>query len=269
MRVRGGDVWRAARTPAGPVTVQLFRRDGDVVARAWGPGAVWALDAAPALAGEHDDDRGFSPRHPVVRELARRLVGVRLPRSGAVMQELVPTILEQKVTAIEARRAFTRMVGALSEPAPGPPGLLLPPAPERLAATPSWAFHPFGIERKRADTIRAASARAVRIEETTTMTPADAHRRLTAFPGVGEWTAAKVSLVAFGDPDAVPVGDFHLKHHVCFALAGLPRGDDDTMLELLEPWRGQRGRVARLLMMGGPTPPRYGPRLEPRAIAGI
>jgi hypothetical protein len=70
-----------------------------------------------------------------------------------------------------------------------------------------------------------------------------------------------------GDADAVSIGDFNIAHQVCWALAGRPRGDDATMLELLEPYRGQRGRVIRLLVAGGVTAPRFGPRLALRNIA--
>ena len=65
---------------------------------------------------------------------------------------------------------------------------------------------------------------------------------------------------AMGDPDAVAVGDFHLKNVVSFNLAGEPRGTDERMLELLAPYEGQRGRVVRLLMLDGKAPPAFGPR---------
>jgi hypothetical protein len=41
------------------------------------------------------------------------------------------------------------------------------------------------------------------------------------------------------------------------------------MLELLEPYRGQRGRAVRLLELSGIRAPRYGPRLAPRRIEAI
>ncbi|MBA3235486.1 MAG: DNA-3-methyladenine glycosylase 2 family protein, partial [Chloroflexi bacterium] len=66
--------------------------------------------------------------------------------------------------------------------------------------------------------------------------------------------------------DAVSVGDFHLPNLVSFALAGEPRSDDARMLELLEPFRGQRARVIRLLELSGIRIPRYGPRLSGRRI---
>ena len=74
-------------------------------------------------------------------------------------------------------------------------------------------------------------------------------------------------MVALGDADAVDVGDYWLKHVVSHALTGEPRGTDERMLELLEPWRGQRGRVCRLLLHGAPPLPRFGPRLPFRNLA--
>jgi 3-methyladenine DNA glycosylase/8-oxoguanine DNA glycosylase len=96
-----------------------------------------------------------------------------------------------------------------------------------------------------------------------------AYAALQAFPGIGPWTAAEVGLRAFGDPDAVSIGDFHLPNMVAFALAGEPRGTDERMLELLEPYRGHRGRVIRLLELGGTAAPRYGPRVSPRRIDAL
>ena len=99
--------------------------------------------------------------------------------------------------------------------------------------------------------------------------PAPAYARLRAIPGIGPWTAAEVGMRAFGDPDAVSVGDFHLPNMVAWALAGEPRGTDERMLELLEPYRGQRGRVLRLLELSGVGPPRRAPRLSPQPIDGF
>jgi len=107
------------------------------------------------------------------------------------------------------------------------------------------------------------------LEETVTMPYTDAHRRLTALPGIGPWTAAEVALVALGDPDAVSLGDYHLPHQVAFALAGETRANDERMLELLEPYRGNRARVIRLIVNGAPSPPRFGPRMPLRSIATI
>jgi hypothetical protein len=82
-----------------------------------GAGAAWAVAHAPALAGLADDDDGFEPgRHPVVAALRRRLPGVRIVRTAAVCEALLPSILEQKVTGLEARRSFRTLVRRLGRP---------------------------------------------------------------------------------------------------------------------------------------------------------
>ena len=269
LRLAAGEAWRATRTPDGPAAVHLVQEGHAVVAEAWGPGAARALEDAPALVGALDHPERLVAHHDVVRTLHGRLPGLRIPRTGAVAEALVATVLEQKVTGLEARASYRALVLALGEPAPGPAGaagMVVPPTPEAVAAAPSWAFHRWGVERKRADTIRRACARAARLEEAAAMALPDAYRRLQAFPGVGQWSAAEVALVALGDADAVPVGDYNLPSVVSWALAGQRRGTDPQMLELLEPYRGHRARVLRLLTAAGTHPPRRGPRFAPRAI---
>jgi 3-methyladenine DNA glycosylase/8-oxoguanine DNA glycosylase len=158
---------------------------------------------------------------------------------------------------------------ALGEPAPGPAGLRLPPDPARIAETPYFRFHRFGVERRRAEVIRAVCGGAASLEALIDGTPDEARVRLERFPGVGPWTSAEVRRLSFGDPDSVSVGDYHLPHVVAWALAGEERGTDERMLELLEPYRGQRGRVQRLLEASHISPPAFGPRMEPRAIERI
>jgi 3-methyladenine DNA glycosylase/8-oxoguanine DNA glycosylase len=264
-----GRVARATRTAEGPATVLLRAWNDRLEAEAWGPGAEAALDAVPALVGLADRPDALAPRHPLIAELVRRLPGLRLGRSGAVLESLVPAILEQKVTGSEASAAYRGLVRRYGEPAPGPLRLRLAPSAATIAALPYHAFHPLGVERRRADTIRLAALRAARVEEAAGLPLEAAYRRLRALPGVGAWTAAEVGMRAFGDPDAVSVGDYHLPGLVGWLLTGEARADDARMLELLEPYRGQRGRVIRLLEASGMRPPRRGPRMAPRAIAGI
>ncbi len=267
IRLARDEAWLAARTPAGPGTIHLRKVGETVEAQAWGDGAAALLDAAPALIGEEDEPERLVAHHPIIRRLQRVYVGLRLPRSGRVFQALLPTIFEQKVTGTEAFRAYAALLRAHGEPAPRPAGLLLPPAPETLAALPYHAFHPLGIERRRAEVVRRAAARAEWLEAAADA--GEATRRLTSLPGIGPWTAAEVVRCAFGDPDAVSVGDYHVPSMIAWALAGEARADDARMLELLEPYRGQRGRVQLLLEAGRVTAPRYGPRMAPRRIAAL
>jgi 3-methyladenine DNA glycosylase/8-oxoguanine DNA glycosylase len=269
IRFGGDGVWRAAGTPAGSASLRLEVRGRQLLADAWGAGAGWMIDRTPALLGFDDDPQAFLPANRLLADLHRHHPGLRLGRTGLVFEALLPTILEQKVPGVEARASYRRLVRALGEPAPGDAGLLLPPAPQRLLATPYWAAHRFGIERRRFGVIQAAAAQARRLETTAEMDPVEARRLLMTLPGIGPWSAAEVSVVAYGDRDIVSTGDYHLPHQVAWALAGEPRGSDTRMLELLEPYRGHRTRVIRLLTLAGIQAPRFGPRMRLRRIAAI
>jgi 3-methyladenine DNA glycosylase/8-oxoguanine DNA glycosylase len=272
IRLETGRALRATRTPAGPATLEVREAGDELFVRSWGPGAEWAVAQAPDLLGLNDDPQALDALalpHRLVVELARRFAGVRLPRSGRIVEALVPAVLEQKITGEEARQVYRSLVRVHGEPAPGPFGLRLQPTSERLAALPYHAYHPLGLERRRAETLKRIGVLAERLEAATSLPLDEAHRRLGAVPGVGPWTVGEVARSALGDPDAVSVGDYHLPSLVAFALAGEPRADDARMLEILEPYRGQRGRVIRLLEASGIGAPRRGPRMAWRSIARI
>jgi 3-methyladenine DNA glycosylase/8-oxoguanine DNA glycosylase len=268
-RFVGGTFWWATRTPDGPATLSLHRAGGELHAAGYGPGSGWVVDRADAIAGLRDDLSGFpalAQAHPVVAKAASEHRGLRLPATGVLFPRLLRSIFEQKVTGQEAFRAYAATVRRFGSPAPGPlQPLWTPPDPGDIAAVPYWVFHPFGVEQRRADTLRRAAAEAERLERCADA--AEATRRLTAIAGIGRWTAAEVVRVVYGDPDAVSVGDYHIPSMVAWALAGEPRGDDARMLALLEPFRGHRGRVCVLLEAAGRFAPRFGPRMPIRSFA--
>jgi 3-methyladenine DNA glycosylase/8-oxoguanine DNA glycosylase len=269
-RIDGRVAWWTARTADGPGTIRLSQAAPDLVeAEAWGPGAEAGLAAASGLAGALDDETGFDPSpHPALAEIARRS-HVRLTRTPEILPVLLAAICEQQVTGVEARRAWRGLVRATSEPAPAAPDsppLLLPPAAHRVATLPSFEFHRIGVSQRRSHVLREVSSRSRAVERLAALPPDEARAWLQLLPGIGPWTAAETARLALGDPDAVSVGDYHLPSLVTWALAGEPRGTDGRMLELLEPFRGHRGRVQRLLESGPIGAPRYGPRTDVRPI---
>jgi 3-methyladenine DNA glycosylase/8-oxoguanine DNA glycosylase len=268
-RVDGSGLWRTVRTPLGPATQLLSRVDRGVTCRAWGTGAAWVLETLPDLLGARDgtadDFVPLTATHPLLRDAWRRHLGWRVPRSNVVLETLVPSVLEQKVTGGEARSSWRWLVHRYGEPAPGPApsGLRVVPTPRQWALVPSWAWHRAGVGPERSRTIVTAAGRSAGLERTLGVDHAEADRRMRSLPGIGVWTSAEVRQRAHGDPDALSLGDFHLGGQVVYALTGRTGGDDDAMLELLEPYAGHRYRVVRMVELAGVVQPRRGPRYTP------
>ena len=255
---------RATLTPDGPGTLVLRwddDEDGELDARAYGPGADWLLERVGAITGALDPGHEFVEGHAELLRAQHRHPGLRIGASGTLYHELLPVVIAQRITAGEALRQWHTLVHRLGDPAPGPvAGLMTPPPPDRLASQPSWWFHPLGIERRRAEALRTVARHAAALHRWGGMTADEAGPLLRLLPGIGAWTVGSVLGPALGDPDAIAVGDYHLKHHVVFALTGRARGTDDEMLELLAPYAGHRGRAVRLLQLECPAPPAFGPR---------
>jgi 3-methyladenine DNA glycosylase/8-oxoguanine DNA glycosylase len=309
-----GAIWRTSLTPDGPATIRVLpgrtpkqaedpMRTAEetpdattrVRAQAWGPGAEWLLDALPGALGLYDDISGFAlvaDVYPVIRDAARRHPGLRIGRSGRLMEALVPAILEQKVVVLEAHRAWRILLAKYGTPPPGPAprGMRVFPPPATWRRIPSWDWHRAGVEGVRAETIIRAASVADSLERLLTLTHEEADRKLRTIPGIGVWTSAEARQRAAGDPDAVSVGDYHLKNVVGWALAGRHRSSDEEMLALLEPFKGHRHRATRLIGLsrgtgtstgkpagsgvgiaryGAGGPPRRGPRMPVRDYRGF
>ena len=274
-----GAVWRTSLTPDGPATIRVTgRRTGEANAGcAWPrrPGARappgCSMPCLPRSACD-DDAGGFDPRaHPVLAQVALRHPGLRIGRTGRLMEALIPAILEQKVVGLEAHRAWRFLLARFGAPPPGPAprGMRVFPDAKTWRRIPSWDWHRAGVEGVRAQTIFRAASVADSLERLLTLTNAEADRGLRTIPGIGVWTSAETMQRAAGDPDAVSVGDYNLPKAVGWALAGRQTTDDAAMLELLAPYAGHRHRVTRLVELSGLSPPRRGPRMPVRDYRGF
>lgn len=263
-RLENGVFWRATITPHGPATLRLSSLDSsEPIAETFGDGAKWLKERALDMCGRQDVIPLITPHHDAVKRAQRVYGSVRLGRSHVPYHELLPAVLGQRVTAVEAHREWKTIVSAHGTSAPGPcEGLMAPPMPDVLASLPYTTFHTYGVEKKRADTLRVVAKHAdylFRLEQSND----DLHdltQKLQVIPGVGVWTAAVAGGLAFGDPDALHIGDFHVKNTVAHVLTGKIRGTDEEMIHTLAPYEGQRHRVVQWIQMTGARAPARGPR---------
>ena len=257
-----GAVTLALRTPEGAASVAVVQQEETLAVQGWGDGARWLVPHLPGILGFQDDPSSFTPEDGAVRRLQRRFMGTHLPKFPRVFDRVVRVTLLQVVTWQEACRSWGRLVRELGEDSPGPLDVRVPPSVEKLRSTPDYALIALGIRPKQARTILRIAKYASRIEAAAESGAEALATLLRALPGIGPWTIAYVQGNALGCPDAVLLGDYNLPHTVAYVLAGEPRASEERMLELLEPYRGHRFRVIRLLWMNGVKAPRRGPRYQ-------
>ncbi|PRP97488.1 3-methyl-adenine DNA glycosylase II [Enhygromyxa salina] len=254
-----GELLRAQWTPDGAVSFRLALVSGAVEAEAWGPGRRWLLDELPRHLGLDDRAPAFEGK---LGRVQRRLPGVRRGRTLDVFDLLVGCVIRQRVAWRDAVTSQVEMLRAHGSPAPGPLDLRLPLSAAQWGTLTSADLAGFGLDRKRAKTALGLAARADRIRGWASLPHETFAARLEAFPGVGPWTRAMVQGHGLQHHDAVPLGDYVLPSMISWFFAREPRGDDARMVELLEPYRGQRFRVIHLLWAAGVHAPRFGPRIR-------
>lgn len=248
MRISSGEVWRASWTPEGPMTLRVQSHGEHLAVDVWGEGSAWGLDHAGALCGLDDHLDGFATDgNAALHRISSRHNGFRLPRSGNLPEALTWAVAAQQTSTYEAQRTYRQLVVAHGTRAPGPVELLVPPAPAVLAGLHAYDLHTFGFSQPAADLLRRIAAQTHQLERLSADGTTDVRRRLSTIDGLTDASIELVVLIAFGDADAVPTGDLRRAHEVGRTLAGEPHADDSRMLELLEPWRGHRGRVIRLI----------------------
>jgi len=264
-----GAIWRTSLLGSGSVTARISRAAPNAVdCTAWGSGADEFLDALPAMLGAEDDASDFAPVNPTVAAAHRRVPHLRLGRTGQVLEALIPAVIEQRVPGADAFRSWRLLVTKFGTQPPGlaPAQMRVPPPADVWRHIPSWEFHRANVDPGRARTVVSCAQRASSLERLTSWPAAQAREALTSLPGVGVWTAAETAQRAFGDPDALSVGDYHIPKMIGWTLLGRPIVDAD-MVELLEPMRPHRHRVVRLLEASGLAyEPRRGSRLPVQDI---
>jgi 3-methyladenine DNA glycosylase/8-oxoguanine DNA glycosylase len=213
-----------------------------------------AIDAGRRITAVDDDPTPFLKmvsEHELLGPISRRN-DARIDMTPTVFETFAVAVIEQLVTGVEARASIRRLWRIAGERVPGT-NLVAAPSAAAVKRVPMWKMHEIGVGARRAVTLHNGAGRGAALERLRHVEPALALEKIQSLPGVGPWTATAVAKKGFGWADAVPVGDFHAPFTITEALGGpsLSREEaaeaDACMLELLEPFRPYRARVALLL----------------------
>lgn len=248
-------------TPDGRATVRIQKTSpSSCEVQTSGPGGHWMLLHMDEFMGLHDEPPKPPSFHPVVESLWKRGALPRLVKQPLVFPELVKAVLQQKVTTVEAKKNHRALVALCSERAPDSTDVMFPPTADAVVEVPLQKLVDLGVLRQQAVTLHEVARQAGKIEAWRQDGYRTLYRKLALIPGIGPWTVTCIAKNVCGDPDAVIVGDYHLPNVIVYALTGRARGTDAEMLDLLAPFKGQRGRIATALARSAGHAPRFGAR---------
>jgi len=198
------------------------------------------LDADVATIGAH------LARDPLLKPLVAARPGLRVPGAWDPFELAVRAIVGQQISVAGARTIAGRIVERCGErlPAPGGGVTRLFPTPDQLATAGLDAIGMPGGRVRAIQNLAAAVAADPGLLDQSDDLAADVSR-LTALPGVGEWTAQYIALRGLKHPDAFPASDLGILR----ALAGRDgrRPNPAEALARAERWRPYRAYAAQHL----------------------
>lgn len=199
---------------------------------------LFDLDSDSEAIGQH------LGRDPLLAQVLEHSSGVRLPGAWDPFEYALRAILGQQISVAAATTIAGRLVARYGAVFTGPQGeeVRLFPSAQQLA---NADFSDLGVTRTRAQTLRTFVAAALAGE--IDFGEPELERwceKMTALPGIGDWTAQYTAMRGLSMPDAFPAADLGI-------LIALGDGDKKSTakqaLARAEAWRPWRAYAALLL----------------------
>ena len=246
-----GEYLRAIDGPAGPVVIRARQTRADAITVSLSgaghdPRAVLAL--VRRMLGVRRDISAFqrkASRVPVLRDLVRRMTGVKPPRYPTLWEACVNAIAFQQVSLAAASTITRRLVLSLgTRVETRGQTLYVFPGPEQFLAAPTHELRAAGLSGAKLAALRRC-AEAILTEELEersleALPSGDAVSRLREIKGIGPWTAVVILLRGLGRLDVFPMNDTSVAANLSLVAGQAPRARLDVarMLRALEPEPG-------------------------------
>jgi 3-methyladenine DNA glycosylase/8-oxoguanine DNA glycosylase len=148
--------------------------------------------------------RRFAEGEPTLRRVAHALPGLRPPLAPDPFESLVTSITAQQVSLRAAFAIRNRLIRLLGRPALRAYGF---PSRERVAVASPGDLRALGLSTRKAENIVALARSELDLDSLETLPDDEVKARLTALPGIGEWTADWFLARHLARPQAWPAGD--------------------------------------------------------------
>jgi len=183
----------------------------------------------------------FAASDSVLARLVEELRGFRPPLAPDPFETLVTSITAQQVSLHAAIAIRNRLIQAFGIPAGRAHAF---PARERLAAAEPSELSALGFSRRKAENVVGLARSDLDLEALAAFPDDEVKARLTALPGIGEWTADWFLARHLARPDAWPWGDLGLRKAVLHFY-----GEEDTR-SAGDRFPGHRNLAAHYLLTG-------------------
>jgi DNA-3-methyladenine glycosylase II len=152
-----------------------------------------------------------APGDPVLAQLVPRLSGLRPPLAPDPFESLITSITAQQVSLHAAFAVRNRVIQRLGKPAVRAYSF---PTRDAVAGTSTDELRALGFSKRKAEYAVALARSDLDLEALAALPDTEVKERLTALPGIGEWTADWFLARHLARPRAWPAGDLGLRKAV-------------------------------------------------------
>jgi len=200
----------------------------------------------PAFAGWDEGRLALSQADPVLKAIIDLFPNRQLQPRGQLFHTLIRAIVGQQISVKAAQTVWERFVAVCGSV-----------DPEAIARCSEGQLRSAGLSQRKASYILGISQDPVRCDTAhlSPMSDEQVLKTLSAYRGVGEWTAQMCMMFSLCRPDILPLKDIGLRRAVEKHYNRGERMTDAALIEVAQPWRPWRTIATWYLWRSLDSPP--------------